>query len=265
MKVMFSLWMTIMLIAAVQSSYSQTSTAPKYVSMAFIKSKSPDFIRTEKEFWLPIHRQLIKDGGEAAWYLYRVKYPAGTNAGYDYIAFTVFTQWPQAEAPDATAETAMKKVHPNVNDQAIKKSTDLHEVVWKQLFQVIGEAADKIKTPSRFLNVNQMKTVPGSESEYVNLEITYFKPFHTERVSRGIMNNWSLYKPAFPYGEKYEFDYMTLNGFTAWDDITRNNPPDVWSKVHGNLNFDEIHSKILSKRATVNNELWELVAYVVEP
>jgi hypothetical protein len=46
--------------------------------------------------------------------------------------------------------------------------------------------------------------------------------------------------------------------------MTANNPPDVWKKVHGDINFDEIHTKILSKRITVNNEVWELVASAVE-
>ena len=109
-----------------------------------------------------------------------------------------------------------------------------------------------------------MKTIPAHANEYVKMELTYFKPFHMERVARGIMSNWSLYRPALPYGDKYEYDYVTLNGYATWEDITKNNPPDVWKKVHGDLNFDEIHNKILSMRNTINNELWELVAFAVE-
>jgi hypothetical protein len=112
--------------------------------------------------------------------------------------------------------------------------------------------------------VNEVKTVPGQEGEYVKMETTYFKPFHAERVSRGLMNNWSLYKPSLPYGTKHDHDYVTLNGYKTWDDIIKNPPSDVWGKVHGNVNFNEIHSKILEKRMTVNNELWELVAYSVQ-
>jgi len=255
---------TLMIISSLLLPASgQTTPAPKYISMAFIKSKSPDFIEGEKEIAV-MHSQLIKEGKEIAWYIYRVKYPGGSNAPYDYIRFNVFTDWKQVEAPNTAVSDALKKGRPASSQEELNKRAAQSEVIWEQLFQVIDEAANKVKTPSKFIVVNQMKSVAGSEGEYVMLERNYFKPFHVERVARGLMNNWSLYKPAIPYGEKYEYDYVTLNGFSTWDAITANNPPDVWKKVHGDVNFDEIHNKILSKRITVNNELWELVAWSVE-
>ena len=158
-----------------------------------------------------------------------------------------------------------EKFDPGLDTTEFSKSTSQsREIVWEQLFQVIDEAATKINQPSKYIVVNQVKSVAGEENEYVKMERTYFKPFHAERVARGVMNNWSFYKPNLPYGEKYEYDYVTLNGFSTWDQITANNPPDVWKKVHGDTNFDEIHTKILSKRITVNNEVWELVASAVE-
>jgi len=249
---------------SVLPAYGQSTPVSKYISMAFIKSKSPDFTQSE-EIWSSVHSQLIKEGKKVGWYLYRVKYPVGSSVAYDYVRFNVFTDWKQVEAPYAGVNDVIKKVYPAVNVMEFNKKTDqTREVVWEQLFQVIDEATNKIKEPSKFIVVNQMKTVKGEEGEYVKLERTYFKPFHVERVARGVMNNWGLYKPAIPYGEKYEYDYVTLNGFSTWDAIIANNPPDVWKKVHGEANFDEIHNKILAKRITVNNELWELVAFAVE-
>lgn len=245
-------------------SHVQSQTA-RFVDIAYIKSTSPDFIQSEKETWLNIHKQLIREGRKAAWYMYRVKYPAGSEKEYDYVRFNVFTDWKQVEAPYAGLNEIIKKVYPNGDPQEIiRKNQQSRELVWTQVFQVIDEAANKVKQPSKFIVLNEMRTVPGSEGEYVKLEVTYFKPFHVERIARGIMNNWSLYKPYLPYGTKYESDYVTMNGYNTWEDITKNNPPDVWAKVHGNVNFNEIHDKILSKRITVNNELWELVAFVAE-
>lgn len=245
------------------AAVSQTAK-PAYVLLAFIRSKSPDFIVQEKEFWSPVHQQLIKQGKKSAWYMYRVKYPQGTSASYDYVRFNVFTDWKQAEAPYAGVDEIIQKVHAGRNTEISKKADQVREVVWEQLFQVIDEAVINIKAPSKYIVANMVKTAGGPESEYVKMEITYFKPFHAERVARGIMSNWSLYKPVIPYGDKYEFNYITLNGYPTWEDITKNNPPDVWSKVHGNLSFNEIHDKILSMRNTVNNEVWELLAFAVE-
>ena len=253
----------IVMLICTGNAFSQ-DVKPAYVSIAFIRSKTPDYLTLEKEFWIPVYQQLIKEGRKTAWYMYQVKYPVGTRADYDYIRFTVFTDWKQTEAPYADMEKVIKKVYREGESGISRKSEQAREIVWEQLFQVIDEAVVKIKEPSKYIVANQVKTVAGSESEYVKMEITYFKPFHAERVARGVMTNWSLYKAAVPYGDKYEFDYMTLNGFANWEDITKNNPPDVWSKVHGHLNFNEIHDKILSKRNTVNNEVWELVAFAVE-
>jgi hypothetical protein len=246
------------------TAFCQNATAPKYVSIAFIKSKSADFINIEKEQWVPVHRQLIRDGKKIAWYMYRVKYPTGTKKDYDYVRFNVFADWKQAEGPYAGLPETLKKIHPDFNaDEFNKKVSASREIVWEQLHQVIDEAVIT-KTPSQYIIVNEVKTVPGQESEYVKMEISYFKPFHAERVSRGLMNNWSLYKLSLPYGEKYDHNYVTLNGYKAWEDITKNPPPSVWEKVHGSVNFNDVHSEILAKRITVNNEIWELAAYVTE-
>jgi hypothetical protein len=244
-------------------STAQTA-APKFVSILYVKSKSAEFLATEKELWAPVHKQFISEGKKIAWYLYRVKYPRGTKAEYDYVRFNIFSDWKQAEAPYAGLENVVKKVHPNLTAEELSKKTDQErEIVWEQLHQVIDEAVIT-KKPAQYIIVNEVKTVPGSESDYVKMEVKYFKPFHAERASRGLMNNWSLYKLFQPYGDKFDHDYVTLNGFNNWDDITKNPPSSVWEKVHGNLNFNQIHSQILAKRITVNNELWELVAYATE-
>ena len=230
--------------------------------MAFLKSNSDEFLKMEKEVWKPVHTQIIKEGKKIAWYMYRVKYPAGEKPAYDYVRFNVYSDWNQVLAPYEGVNDIIKKVHPGMNvPDFLKETAQSRKLAWEQLFEVIDEAVTKVNQPSQFIVVNQMKTIAGAESEYVNLERTYFKPFHAERVAIGIMNNWGLYKPVMPYGNKYEYDYVTLNGFSTWEDIMKNNPPGPWQKAHGNLNFNEIHDKILQKRITVNNELWELVAF----
>ena len=78
------------------------------------------------------------------------------------------------------------------------------------------------------------------------------------------MNNWGLYKRLMPYGERFDADYVTFNGYASWDQINLQNPPNPWKTVHGELDFDQIHRNILQTKATVNNELWELIDYIVK-
>ena len=248
-----------------QIGISQNVNTIKYISVAFIKSKSSDFTSIEKEFWVPVHKQLVKEGRKVAWYLYKVKFPTGKDMKYDYVRFNVFTEWKQVEAPYGGLSEIIKKAHPTLDPKDyMARSDQSRELVSEQLFQLIDQAADKIKNPAQFIIVNEMKPIAGSEDKYVELERKYFKPFHAARVEAGVMNNWGFYKRALPYGAKFDYDYVTYNGFMTWEDIIKNNPEGLWKKVHGNVNFNEIHSEILSKRITVNNELWELVAFAVE-
>ncbi|HYG17348.1 MAG TPA: hypothetical protein VD816_00400 [Ohtaekwangia sp.] len=188
-------------------------------------AKLRGFLQTEKEQWLPIHQELIRQGRKTAWYLYRVRYPEGIDKKYDYVRFDVFTDWKQVEAPYRDLAAVVAKVHPRLkSDELIAHRAASGTIVWEQLHQVIDEAVTT-KVPSQYIIVNEVLTVPGAEREYVTTETTYFKPFHAERVNQGLMNNWSLYKPSLPYGTNYDHDYVTLNGFKSWDDITRNPPP----------------------------------------
>ena len=80
---------TLLLSLLFTAAAAQTKT-PKYVDIAFIKSKSSDFITNEKKFWVPVHKQLINEGKKIGWYLYKVKYPTGASTAYDYVRFNVF-------------------------------------------------------------------------------------------------------------------------------------------------------------------------------
>lgn len=247
------------------TTYSQNPDSSKYIDVSYIKSRSADYVNFEKEVWKPIHQQLIKEGKKSAWYLYKVKYPQGTTANYDYVVVNVFPEWNQLAPSAADLPEILKKINSKLKPDSLLKKTDaLRNVTWRQLFRLIGQAVAKEPNPSKFVIANEVKSVAGQENEYVNMEQTYFKPFHTARAAEGIMNNWGLYKRELPYGEKFDYDYVTFNGYATWDDITKQNPPTAWKKAHGDLNFNEVHNKILSKRITVNVECWELIDYVIK-
>lgn len=241
-------------------SFCCVGQSTSYVTLAFIKSKSDEYLSNEKK-GIAIHKQLISGGKKTAWFLYKARFPNGTSVTYDYVAMNVFSKWSQVEASTDSQTGAVLAADLKAVVTEIDRSRD---VVEEHLFQRIGEAGDKSKGPARYIIVNQMKSVDGAEQEYVTLEQTYFKPFHVARVEAGLMNSWQFYRRAVPYGTKFSYDFVTLNGYASWEDITRSNPEGLWKKVHGAVDFNEIHSRILSKRATVNNELWELVAFVVE-
>lgn len=235
-----------------------------YISVAYIKSTSDDFVNNEKKYWVPVHQELIREGKKQAWVLYKVKYPEGVHADYDYVRLNLLPDWRHVENPYKDLNGVIKKVHPKLNiEKFYKKTNASRELIWTQLYRLIGEARKKPGKPPMYIVANEMKVVAGSESRYRELEVGYFKPFHVERVKAGLMNNWQLLQTAMPYGEKYPVDYVTFNGFDSWAAINKNNPPDMWKRAHGDTDFDTIHDEIRMRRLTVNNEIWELVAYAM--
>lgn len=253
--------LTLLIVCFPSLSHAQSAS---YISVAYIKSTADNFLDNEKKYWVPIHQQLIKEGKKQAWVLYKVKYPEGAHADYNYVRLNVLTDWSHVEDPYAGLNSVIKKVHPKLNAKKFYKATNAsRKLIWTQLYRLIGEAREKPGKPPAYIVSNEMKVVAGSEARYRELELGYFKPFHIERVKAGLMNNWQLLQTAMPYGEKYTTDYVTFNGFDSWAAINKNNPPDMWQRAHGDTDFDTIHDEIRMRRLTVNNEIWELVAYAM--
>jgi hypothetical protein len=247
------------------NTIAQNPDSSLFIDVSYVKSNSENYAKFETEIWKPINKQMISEGKKSGWYLYKVKYPQGSKAEYDYVVVNVFHDWSQLTFSANDLPAVVKKINPSLSvETLLKNSSEKRTVVWRQLFRLLGQAVGKETTPSKYVIANEVKVVAGQESEYVKMEQTYFKPFHTARAAEGIMNNWGLYKREMPYGEKFPSDYVTFNGYATWEDITKQNPPTAWKTVHGNLNFSEIHDKILSKRVTVNVECWELVDYAVK-
>jgi hypothetical protein len=265
LNIMKKLIFVFTLIALSHTLLSQNPDSSKFIDVSFIKSKSADYVNFEKNVWKPINQQMIKEGKKSGWYLYKLKYPQGTEAEYDYIVVNVFPDWNQLTFSSEDLTAVLKNMNSKWKPDSLLKKTDANRsVAWRQLYRLIGQAVAKEKEPSKYLIINAVKPIAGQEGEYVKMEQTYFKPFHTARAAEGIMNNWGLYKRELPYGEKFDYDYVTFNGYATWNDITKQNPPTAWKKVHGDLNFNEVHEKILSKRITVNIECWELIDYAVK-
>lgn len=252
----------ISILALCQDTTAQNPDSSPLIDVSYIKSNSAEYEKFEREIWKPINRQMISEGRKSGWYLYRLKYPQGATAEYDYVVVNVYQNWNHLTFSANELPAIIKKVNPSINVETLLKNTDENRtVVWRQLFRLMGQAVENEAKPSKYVVANEVKAVKGQESEYVKMELTYFKPFHTARAAEGIMNNWGLYKREMPYGEKFAYDYVTFNGYATWEDITKQNPPTAWKTVHGDLNFNEVHDKILSKRATVNVECWELLDY----
>lgn len=241
--------------------WAQNPNGSSYLSVSYYKVHNRDFETLALNILKPLHQHMVKEGAEVAWYLYKVKLPRGSEIPYHYISVTVQGNWAQV---GESAEDYLTEVHGEDAATFMDQLEESASMVNLQTYQCLGQAVSPEKKPSNFIQVNEVKTNAGAENDYVALELKYFKPFHLARAAAGIMNNWGLYKRLLPYGERFDTDYVTFNGYATWDQINLQNPPNPWKTVHGELDFDQIHRNILETRATFNNELWELIDYIVK-
>jgi len=123
----------LLLIAVALTSYAagaltpvalgQSSKAPKYVSVAFMKvpaGKEAPYLSLEKDVWTPVHRKLIASGAERAWTLYSVS-TAGTSDPYNYVTIQEFDSLDQYFGADY--RKAFTDAHPGKSVDSIIAST----------------------------------------------------------------------------------------------------------------------------------------------
>lgn len=85
---------------------------PKYVVLEFMKAeagKGADYLKAEREWWLPAHQELVKQGRKRAWQLYGLR-GTGTAQPYTHVVLNSYDKWQDLESSGLAA--AMEKLHP---------------------------------------------------------------------------------------------------------------------------------------------------------
>jgi hypothetical protein len=94
----------------------------KYYTADYMKAttgKEADYVKLEKEVWMPIHRERIKLGVLTDWALVQKYMPYSSKEPYDYATFNFFNDINFLQ--DSKYTEAIKKAFPNVD---INKSLD---------------------------------------------------------------------------------------------------------------------------------------------
>jgi len=118
-------------------------------------------------------------------------------------------------------------------------------------------AAAQAENRTLYLQIDYMRVPPGGNNEYLQMEQELYKPIHRERVRRGLIVDWSVYRvllasPDTPY------NFATIN---VYDDIAKlaNSYQGVLSAVQ---DMDALMERTLAAREIVHTELWQVVESV---
>ena len=100
--------------AALSQGGGQAQPAPAVVLVDFMKvdaGRAADYVRLERETWMPIHRERIRRGNLRSWTLYQVQFPRGTGNEYDFVTVNVLDSLAHL---DRDIRDVVARVHPNV-------------------------------------------------------------------------------------------------------------------------------------------------------
>ena len=118
----------------------------------------------------------------------------------------------------------------------------------------LSAAVSDVQSPKIYV-VDFMKVEPGQEEAYLQVERKWWKPVHTDRIRRGQMRAWALYRVRYPDGTERDYDFVTVNVFDNFEDAERD-PFELFPVVHPELDVQLVEQETLVSRRLVRGELW---------
>jgi hypothetical protein len=242
---------------------AQQPTPPKYAMLEFMKiepGKRDDYLKMERELWMPIHRERLKAGLIKSWTLWNRRFPGGTSYEYDTIAITTFEKFTDVET--SYPPEVYTRAHPNMKvDERNARTVATRNMVRTEFVQLLDYTQMTASSaPPKYAYIGYMKHEPGKG--YVNLEGKYWKPIHQERVNRGILRWWSLYQVRLPGGSNKEYSFFTIQLLDDFAHLENQYPAGIWEKVHPTVKQSEIDARTNEARQMVRTDLLTLVEQV---
>ena len=172
-------------------TYSQNAQT-MYYTLQYMKvplENDNEYIRLETEVWKILHQARKEAGLLDGWYLFRVISPSGTQTECNYVTINAYSSLEKLAGHFESFGVDYTKLL-NSDQITIALETDkirdlVKEEVWQLEERIFSENIEKMY---RYQVVNSMRLKPGvSGNEYSEVEKTYWKPIHEERINGGKM------------------------------------------------------------------------------
>jgi hypothetical protein len=244
---------------------AQTQSPPQYAVFEFMKielGKAADYRKMERDIWMPIHRERIKQGLIKSWTLWGMRFPGGTAREYDAIAITTYDKFANVE--NSYPPELFKKAHPKMTDEERNaRTTATRKMIRTELVVLLDQTQPTSSTQApRYAFIGYMQPEYGRVGKYVELERQYWKPIHQERVNRGILRSWALYRVRFPGGTNKPYSHFTVQLLDNFRDLENQYPEGIWEKVHPGVKQEEIDTRTNGARKMVWTDLLNLLEQV---
>lgn len=244
-------------------SFSLAQTKEKaYLHLDYLKVDSRDYAAFEELMtteWKSVYKSEIASDKITGCYFYRVEYPGGQSAPYNYVLIRTFNDLNKMVEVKAELQEQLA----NRNDNLLEKSMELarhqYSELWKTEAGIIDTTEENL---SNFVVINFMKVTPGKESEYLALENDIARPLHKERISKGMMHSWRTYSLLKPGGIGYDYNFATADYYDNLKNIEYVFTNDIVKSVMPKANITQTLNAMYVTRDIVRSELWQLVDYL---
>lgn len=247
---------------------AQASPKPVYLSVLYVKV-SPGMGATYHEmlntYTRKVNENHLKAGRIIGWYTHDVLFPSGSSAAYDMTIVTVSNNLGFLIDDTVGYGSWLRQVLHNVNEQTLVSIMNSFAAARTIVKREIYSFIDGINTstiPSKYVQVDYMKTAPNKGAEYVKTEREMFKPVHADFVKQGKKDDWGLYSLDMPYSETSNYDYFTANFFSTTTQMTSGNYAETFKKLFPKLDMNVIWNNMNGLRKMYRSELWKLGVYV---
>ncbi|MBK6929820.1 MAG: hypothetical protein IPH12_02790 [Saprospirales bacterium] len=251
----------LMLVFGLQAD-AQTNEEPTFFIVSYMKVKPGmygKYLAVEQGVWKKIHQERIKQGRLVNWWLYEVRFPAGTGTEYDFVTVNAVRGWNGVDSFSIGWNRVFQVL--NKQEAALADSTEMFRDLVREELSYAADAifkADANKNPSRYLIVNYMDVPDGKWEEYEAMETKLAKPLHEAQVKAGKRGGWGLYPLIFPGGSDRPYDAVTVDFYDKWEDIGGGDYEATLKQVHPGMSIEYFSRQIEATRRHVRGEVWIL-------
>jgi len=223
-----------------------------------------DYLMLEGKIWKPVQQEHIRQGGLKGWFVFRVWF-AGTGSDYNYAVMELYDSFAGMTFP--YSDDIITKVHPGMNEaELMDKTLKARDIVRAQSVERIAMLRPvKNEYPYRYATVYYFNVSPENVTAYEKMEQEVWQPLHQQRIQAGLCSGWDLFKTVIPSGESVPFQYISMEWFKDFNEITAVggfDPLPVIQKNFPEKPAQEVYSQSLLLRKIYRKELWELVEFL---
>jgi hypothetical protein len=251
-------------------AYAQQTPKPVYLSVMYVKvnqGMGAKYNELLNNYTKKVNEQHLKAGRILGWYVNYVILPTGSSAAYDMTIVTVSDNLGFLIDDSVGYRNWLKQSLNNASDQTVDGiMTSLgaaRTIVKREIFTYL-DGINPNANPSKYVQVDFMRTTPGKENEYVKAEKESFKPVHAEFLKQGKKDDWGLYSLDMPYSETGNYNFITANFFSNLNQMTSGNYAEAFKKLFPNQDINTVWTNMNGLRKIVRSELWKLGVYVDE-